>query len=95
MLATSTIEKNADLYKLLANTKRLRILNMLAEEDCKLEELTNRLEAEKSNISQHLSLLKAKGLLIVRKDGRQAVYSLKHPKIVRACRILKDVQDEL
>lgn len=95
MLATQTIEKNAELYKLLGNPKRLRILNLLAEEDLKLEELTRRLEADKANVSQHLSRLKAKGLLAVRREGRQAVYSLQHPEIVQACRILKHVQNKL
>lgn len=43
--------------------------------------IVDRLEAEPSNVSQHLALLRSKGLVQTRKQGNQVFYRLKDPML--------------
>ena len=50
--------RNAEVYKIMANPKRLEILNILKKSSCSVEQLCKIIGARKSNISQRLALLR-------------------------------------
>ena len=81
-------EKNAEIYKILANSKRLEILNLLREQEMSVEELIKTLGITKANVSQHLALLRHARLVTVRRDGLNGFYNIIDPRIVEPCRIL-------
>jgi len=81
-------QKNAEIYKFLANPKRLEILNLLREQELAVEDLIKELELPKANVSQHLAVLRHAGLVSVRRDGVRAYYKIVDPRIVEPCRIL-------
>lgn len=81
-------EKNAEIYKILANSKRLEILNLLREQEMSVEELIKILGITKANVSQHLALLRHAKLVTVRRDGLNGFYNIIDPRIVEPCRIL-------
>lgn len=83
-----TYERNASVYKILANPKRLEILNLLKLQELPVEEIVKTLRARKANISQHLSLLRHAGLVRVRRDGLRVRYRIVDPRIVEPCAIL-------
>src|SRR3990167_11439084 len=87
-----TYEKNAEVYKLLANPIRLEILNILKSGEASVDELTRILGLRKPNVSQHLSLLRNTHLIKMRKNGLNVYYSIVDPGIVKPCKILHDLR---
>jgi len=87
-LPRSAYERNAVTYKILANPKRLEILNLLREQEMSVEALVNELGISKANVSQHLALLRHARLVTVRRSGLNAYYNIVDPRIVEPCRIL-------
>lgn len=84
-------EHNAEIYKLMANPKRLEILNILSKGNATLSQLTRIVGATKVNISQHLSVLKHLHLVTVAKRSREVYYSIVNPKIVTPCEIFRNL----
>ena len=65
--------------RLLADPTRLRILRLLAVEELSVAELQEILDMGQSRISTHLSLLRQRGLVVDRKDGKKTFYGLLNP----------------
>ena len=63
-------------FKALANENRLKILGMLANRECGVEELAILLDIKAPTVSHHLSLLRELGLLDMRMDGNDHLYRL-------------------
>ncbi len=87
-LPRTAYRKNAETYKVLANSKRLEILNLLREQEMSVEELIRTTGLSKTNLSQHLALLRHARLVTVRRNGLNAHYNIIDPRIVEPCRIL-------
>lgn len=62
--------------KALADETRLRVLNLLAQEDLSASDLMEILNMGQSRVSTHLALLKEVGLVTDRRTGRRSLYSL-------------------
>ncbi|HEB34501.1 hypothetical protein LCGC14_0830860 [marine sediment metagenome] len=84
-------ELHADVCKTLANAKRLEILNALRDKDMTVNELAERVGALKANISQHLAVMRQKGILASRRDGINIYYRIANPKVIQACDIMREV----
>ncbi len=79
-------EKNAEMYKILANPKRLEIMNTIRDREATVNELSKILGARKSNTSQHLAYLRYTGLVKSRRQGKNIFYKLIDPKILDSFR---------
>ena len=79
---------NARTYKLLANEKRLEILNNIKYEEKRVEELVKILGVSKANVSQHLALLRHAGIVTARREGLNVYYKIVDPEIIKPCVIL-------
>lgn len=90
-----TFDNNAIIYKIMSNPIRLEILNRLRVRDHTVEELTKILNLRKANASQHLAILRQSGIIVPIRNGQNVYYCLKHPKIVEACKILKEVSEQV
>ena len=66
ILPKEAFDKNANIYKILANSKRLEILNNLKMGELGVEELLKITNLSKANLSQHLALLRHNGLVQTR-----------------------------
>ena len=91
-LTRQDYHKNAQIYGLMANPKRLEILNLLTEREFTVSELSETMKVRVSNLSQHLTLLRLNNLVKVRKNGQKAHYSIVDPLIVAPCKILKTLK---
>ena len=49
----------------------------------------------KANLSQHLSSMRQKGILVARREGTAVYYRLASPKITEACATMREVLMEL
>ena len=86
---------HADICQTLANPKRLKIINILREKEISAGELQKILDIPKANLSQHMSVLKQKGIVMARKEGNIVYYRLARPKILKAYDIMREVLFEV
>jgi len=81
----------AEVLKTLANPRRLEIIHRLAQGPCEVGRLAEEIGASQPNISQHLSVLRAAGIVDAERDGREVRYRLADPDVVVACSIMRGV----
>ena len=91
-LPKEAYEKNASIYKILANSKRLEILNILKTKETSVENLLKITRLPKANLSQHLALMRHNGLIIPRRSGLNIFYRIVDPRIVEPCKILHQLR---
>lgn len=91
-LPKEAYEKNALIYKILANSKRLEILNILKIKETSVENLIKVTKLPKANLSQHLALMRHNGLIVPRREGLNVYYSIVDPRIVEPCKILHQLR---
>jgi len=87
-----------NLYKLhasichtLANPKRLEIIDKLRAGELSVTELVKALEISQSNLSQHLSVMRQRGIVMTRREGLNVFYRLSNSKITQACDLMRHV----
>jgi len=85
---------HSDLCKTLANAKRQRILDALREGEVTVGDVVLRTGFPQANVSQHLALMRSKGLVIARRDGAHVYYSIANPKILQAFDLITEVMRE-
>ena len=91
-LPKEAYNKNALIYKILSNSKRLEVLNILKKKETSVEELLKITSLPKANLSQHLALMRHNGLIIPRRHGLNIFYRIVDPRIVEPCKILHDLR---
>jgi hypothetical protein len=62
-------------FKALSSENRLKIIGILANRDCTVQELAGELNLKIPTVSEHLATLKWMNLVSVRKDGTYRIYS--------------------
>ncbi len=87
----SIFEMQAEICKTLTNPKRIEILNVLKGEEKTVSELVAALGVSKANVSQHLAVMRHKGILITRRVGVNIYYRVANPKVIEACTLMKEV----
>ena len=87
-------ELHASVCKGLADPKRLLIINALRDGERSVTDICEALDLPQANVSQHLAILRDKGLVVTRRDGQRIFYSLASDKIIRAVDLLREVMAE-
>ncbi len=95
-MTTATVSKeiyeiHAEICNCLANPKRLEIINTLRDGEMAASELAGIVGISKANMSQHLAMMRDKGILKSRREGVSIYYSLANPKVVQACDLMREV----
>ncbi|MBI4033433.1 metalloregulator ArsR/SmtB family transcription factor [Candidatus Saccharibacteria bacterium] len=78
------INLEEETFKVLANRKRLEILQLLKNRQLNVNEMVAMLGIRQPNLSQHLSLLRQRKLVKVTRNGQKACYCLADNKITKA-----------
>jgi ArsR family transcriptional regulator len=84
-------ELHADVCKVFSNSKRLEILNTLRDRELTASELIEKIGLSKANLSQHMSILKSKGVVLSRREGVNIYYRISNAKIIQACDLMRGV----
>jgi ArsR family transcriptional regulator len=88
-LPKQAFAENAEIYKILANPKRLEILNILRDTGgMSVESLAECMDVSVANVSQHLRILRLHRLVTTERNGLHICYRIIDPRIVEPCRIL-------
>ena len=85
------VQFKAEFFKALASPLRIRILDELRNGELTVTELRLRLRVEPTNISQQLAILKAKNIIVGRKQGSNIYYSCRDPAIFKFLDAAKEI----
>ena len=72
----------AEIFKALSHPIRLKIVECVSKEEKSVGEIVKYVNAEASNVSRHLALLKKASILSDRKEGLNIYYHLEIPCVV-------------
>jgi DNA-binding transcriptional ArsR family regulator len=84
-------ERQVSICRAFANPTRLRMLDLIAHHSRKGSELQHELGISTANMSQHLAVLKAAGIVVAHRDGKQIHCSLAMPEVKQACQLIRHV----
>ncbi|MEW6027104.1 MAG: metalloregulator ArsR/SmtB family transcription factor [Planctomycetota bacterium] len=82
-------EMHADVCRVFTSPKRLEIMDALRTGEWPVGKLARKLRLSQANLSQHLIILREKGVVDTRRDGTTIYYSLANPKIIKAFDIIR------
>jgi len=72
----------ADIAKAIAHPVRVAIVDCLKDGEQCVCDIAEYVDSERSNVSRHLSVMVAAGVLEYRKEGLKVIYKLKTPCIL-------------
>lgn len=84
----------ADICKTLSDPKRLMLVHELRDGELSVGQLGTRLELPQANVSQHLAILRKRGIVSTRREGTTVFYNLASCKIGEACDMVRSVLSE-
>jgi DNA-binding transcriptional ArsR family regulator len=85
------LRRCASVGRALADPKRLCVLECLAAEERSVSELSEDVGCHVPNMSQHLAVLRAAGLVTTRRQGNAVYYRLADERVLEAYRLLREL----
>ena len=84
-------ELHADLCGTMANPRRLAILECLHQGERSVTAIADELDVSITAVSPHLRLLRDKNVVVTRKEGQTVFYSLRDPRMIEACHLIRGI----
>ncbi len=81
----------AEFFKALAHPLRIAVLDALRNGELGVNELCNLLKVEQSTLSQQLSVLRARNIVVARKEGLNVYYSVRDATVFRLLDVAKEI----
>ena len=73
----------AEFFKALAHPLRVAVLDTLRAGEAGVNDLCGQLKVEQSTLSQHLAVLRARNIVVGRKEGLNVFYSVADPAVFK------------
>lgn len=80
--------------KTISNPRRQAILDSIRGGELTVSELIERTGISQANLSQHLAILRSKGVVKTRRDGNSIYYSISNLKIIEAYDLISEVLED-
>ena len=84
-------ELHASMCRVFTSAKRLEIINILRDKELSVGQIAGLIRIRQANLSQHLNILREKGIVRTRRAGVSIYYSLVNPKIIKAFDIIRQI----
>jgi DNA-binding transcriptional ArsR family regulator len=84
------LEFQAEVCKTFSNYKRLEVINLLKDGELTASDIAQALATTKANTSQHLAVMRMRGLLKTRREGTSIYYRIANEKLAHACNLMRD-----
>ncbi|WP_051418857.1 ArsR/SmtB family transcription factor [Thioalkalivibrio paradoxus] len=91
MTQDEDIERASRSLKAMSHPLRLKILCILGDREISVQEIVDQVGTSQSNISQHLGILRDKGILATRKDANRVYYRVGDARTLRLIGMMQDV----
>jgi len=85
------IEQASRAMKAMSHPLRLKILCVLGEHEVSVQDIVDAVGTSQSNISQHLAIMREKGVLRTRKDANRVYYRVGDPRTLEVVSMMRDV----
>ena len=85
------IERASRSLKAMSHPLRLKILCTLGDEEVSVQEIVEHVGTSQSNISQHLAILRDKGILASRKDANRVYYRVSDSRTLKLIGMMREV----
>jgi len=85
------IERASRSLKAMSHPLRLKILCTLGDQEVSVQEIVDHVGTSQSNISQHLAILRDKGILASRKDANRVYYRVSDSRTLRLIGMMREV----
>ncbi|MEA3349713.1 MAG: metalloregulator ArsR/SmtB family transcription factor [Chloroflexota bacterium] len=82
-------KERASLFSVFGNARRVLILWALDEKEISVGEIASLIDASLQSTSQHLRIMKDKGVVKSRRDGQTVYYRVANNELVKSCQILQ------
>jgi DNA-binding transcriptional ArsR family regulator len=89
VLSPAELEQVAARFKMLGEPMRLRILQAVCKGPRSVGDIVTAAGSTQANVSKHLALLAAAGVLTRKKDGQCVFYGVKDPTMIRICELVR------
>lgn len=87
----SDIERTCRSLKAMCHPLRLRILCTLGKDEYSVQDIVEMVGTSQSNISQHLAILRDKGILASRKEANRVFYRVGNERTLRLIEMMREV----
>lgn len=87
---TEVVQQVAEYFSVLAEPMRLRLLNLLREDERCVQDLVEATATSQANVSKHLKVMLQAGILTRRTEGTSAYYSVSDELIFELCGLVCD-----
>ncbi|MEO5342547.1 MAG: metalloregulator ArsR/SmtB family transcription factor [Gammaproteobacteria bacterium SHHR-1] len=85
------IDRASRALKAMSHPLRLKILCVLGDREVSVQDIVERVGTSQSNISQHLAILREKGILASRKDANRVYYRVGDARTLQLIGMMKQV----
>jgi ArsR family transcriptional regulator len=85
------IEQASRAMKAMSHPLRLKILCVLGDREISVQDIVENVGTSQSNISQHLAILRDKGVLRTRKDANRVFYRVGDARTLKLISMMRDV----
>ncbi|MCK5479681.1 MAG: winged helix-turn-helix transcriptional regulator [Gammaproteobacteria bacterium] len=85
------IERASRSLKAMSHPLRLKILCTLGDQEISVQDIVEQVGTSQSNISQHLAILRDKGILASRKDANRVYYRVGDGRTLRLIGMMREV----
>lgn len=85
------IKAQSDICKTFSNPHRLKIIKLLCNDELNASEIIKKTGLGKANLSQHMSVLLNKGIVISRKQGQNVFYRIADPRVSKVCSMMAEI----
>lgn len=90
----SIFDLQAELCQTMSNATRLQIVHALRIGPRRVGELAQGLQLAPAQVSQHLAVLRRRGIVTATRQGSEMLYQITNPKIERICDLMREVLAE-
>ena len=85
------IREASDALKAMAHPLRLKILCLVGQNELMVQDIVEAVGTSQSNISQHLAVMRERGLIASRKEANKVFYRIDDPRILRMIAMMREV----
>ena len=85
------IQQASQAIKAIAHPLRLKILCVLGDQEVSVQDIVEQVGTSQSNISQHLAILRDKGVLATRKDANRVFYRVGDLRTLKLVSMMREV----
>jgi ArsR family transcriptional regulator, virulence genes transcriptional regulator len=87
-------EIQAELCRAMGNPLRMEIMHLLRAEPMNVNDIASATHTHQATVSRNLSTLRNAGIIIVHREGTNAIYQIANPKIMSVCDMMREVLTE-